>query len=509
MALTLLHLDLILAISVIYLLLRLVARKRHALPLPPGPEGYPIIGNVLEMPHSHEWFTFARWSEKYGDIFSLNLLGQPLVVLGSYEHAMNLLDKRSSIYCDRPILTMGGELVGWKKILVLVRPGERFREYRRLMNRLVGGKTAVQQQYDLQRRQTHMYLRSVLQDPDNLPDHIRLNAGSVILMVTHGYPVQGGDDPIIEVVDRATTQFAMVTSPGAFLVDVFPILRHVPSWFPGASFKRKAAEWNRTINEMADMPHEFTKSQMRKGIHVPSYTSILMETEENTPDKEEHIKWSAASIYAAGADTTVSAIYAFYLAMALYPEVQSKAQEEIDWVVGSDRLPDFSDRESLPYVEALLKEVLRWFTTGPLAVPHVTTEDDVYQGYCIPKGTYVIANVWKMLHDPRTYPDPMMFNPERFLGDHPQQDPAQMAFGFGRRICPGQVMADASLFISIAMSLSVFNVSKAKDEQGNVITPIPESTSGTISHPKPFKCSITPRNSKAEALILSDPETKS
>ena len=87
--------------------------------------------------------------------------------------------------------------------------------------------------------------------------------------MSHGYEVHEGYDPIVDLVDTATEQFSLATSPGAFLVDVFPILRHVPSWMPGAGFQKKAQEWKRIIDRMADEPHEFVKKQMVGVLAVP------------------------------------------------------------------------------------------------------------------------------------------------------------------------------------------------------------------------------------------------
>lgn len=84
----------------------------------------------------------------------------------------------------------------------------------------------------------------------------------------------------------------------------------------------------------------------------------------------------------------------FFLAMMLHPEVQRKAREEIDRVVGDGRLPNVKDRDSLPYVEAVLKEVFRWHPIAPMGLPHEITEDDIYQGYLIPKGAIIIPNIW-------------------------------------------------------------------------------------------------------------------
>lgn len=192
--------------------------------------------------------------------------------------------------------------------------------------------------------------------------------------------------------------------------------------------------------------------------------------------------------------------------MALHPEVMKKAQAEIDAVVGNDRLPTFADREHLPYLDALTKEVLRWNTVAPTGVPHRAVQDDVHAGYFIPKGSLVIANIWKLTHDPRTYANPFTFNPDRFIsseGKTAELDPHGLCFGFGRRICPGLHLADASVFISCAMSLAVFDISKCI-ENGIIIEPVHENTTGTISHPKPFKCSIKPRSQKAVSLIQAE-----
>ena len=80
--------------------------------------------------------------------------------------------------------------------------------------------------------------------------------------------------------------------------------------------------------------------------------------------------------------------------MALYPDVQKKAHAELDTVVGTRRVPGLTDRDILPYVSAIVKECLRWYSTVPLGVPHCTTEDDEYNGYEIPAGTIVVPNIW-------------------------------------------------------------------------------------------------------------------
>ena len=204
----------------------------------------------------------------------------------------------------------------------------------------------------------------------------------------------------------------------------------------------------------------------------------------------------------AGADTTVSAVASFFLLMALYPDIQAKAQEEIDLVVGRDRLPTGTDRVNLKYVDCVMREVMRLNPVAPLgewavktscssltyylAIPHRLRVDDNFRGYTLPKDSVVYANSWKILHDESLYPEPFVFKPERYvvpLSDplaEKERDPLTYAFGYGRRICPGLHLAEASVFLSIAMTLSAYDIRKKRDPEGNVIELKLDYITGTI-----------------------------
>ena len=214
-------------------------------------------------------------------------------------------------------------------------------------------------------------------------------------------------------------------------------------------FKRKAAQWHQTLSETAEKPFAFVQQQVVDGTAPPSYVQALLEKGKGRLSGEDlySIKWSAASIYTGGADTTASTLSCFFLAMVLNPHVQERVHEEIDRVIGTDRLPALEDRNELPYVDALLKEVLRWHPVGPMGFPHVAASDDVYEGHFIPKGSILMANIHGFLHDAQTYHDPDTFNPDRFLGSNPELDPHTLAFGFGRRSCPGRELANNGVWL--------------------------------------------------------------
>ncbi|KAI6006269.1 cytochrome P450 [Pisolithus orientalis] len=504
-------LDLWLAGTAIYLI-KCIVSKKNTHPFPPGPKPLPLLGNLLDMPFEKQWLAFSDWAEKFGTMIYLKIFGQHIIVLDSANAAVEVLEKNSSIYSDRPVFPMGGELVGWKEGLVLMPYGDKFREHRRNFHRVLGNRAAVSVYHPIEEAETHKFLQRVLAKPADLNAYLRMHIKwAIILRISHGYCIQEGGDPLVDLAGKVLDDFAQYTAVGTFMVDRIPALAYLPEWFPGAGFKRKARESRVELHDMFNQSFEFVKEQMAAGVARKSVASDLLERKTST--EEEHgIKWSAGVMFAGGTDTTVAANLAFFLAMTLYPEAQKKAQAEIDAVIGSDRLPTLADRESLPYVDALAKEVLRWHVVVPVVL-RCSTVDDIHNGYYIPKGTLVASNVYRMLHDPLTYPDPMEFNPDRFLpgeGKSLQTDPRNMCFGFGRRLMnefeipTGMHLADTSVWIMVAMSLAIFDISKVV-ENGLEVIPEINPMSGAISHPKPFKCSIRARSAKATELIQQDP----
>ncbi|KIM37607.1 hypothetical protein M413DRAFT_258291 [Hebeloma cylindrosporum] len=420
---------------------------------------------------------------------------------------MDELDKKGAIYSDRPVLEMGGELVGYSQTLVLIAYGARFRTYRKHFSRYLGSPKPIQQLYPLVERESRRFLKRTLANHQDVLPHLRKLAGGIILRLTYGYEVQDGEDPFVNLIEHANDNFNAATVPGAFPVDFFPAMKKLPQWLPGMGFMKLAAEWAKDTARMVEVPYNYTKQQMAAGTAVPSFVSTSLEDESSlSADDIRDLRFAASSMYGGGADTTVSAEYAFYLAMVLYPEVQKKAQAELDAVVGNGRLPNFNDQPQLPYINAIVTEVLRWNSVAPTGVPHTAIEDGFVAGYFVPKGSLILANLWNMLHNPDVYPDPFTFDPERHIaspGKEAQQDPRKICFGYGRRICPGMHLAEASLYSCVSMSLAVFDIEKAV-ENGVPITPVHENTSGIISYPKPFKCVIKPRSEKAVSLIAEE-----
>ncbi|KAG6245095.1 hypothetical protein E4U24_004603 [Claviceps purpurea] len=220
-------------------------------------------------------------------------------------------------------------------------------------------------------------------------------ASAIILKIVYGYTIEPYKvDPLVSLIERAMDTFSKTVLPFAWAVDIFPQLRYLPSWLPGVSFHKTAREWRRVNESMIDVPYDFVVQRMSRGNFTPSYISHYLEhNDENSGEKqvlsqqeESALKNSAAILFGGGSDTTVSSVSSFILAMILYPEVQRRAQQEIDEVVGGERLPGFEDRDHLPYMNAAIKEAYRWMPVVPIGTTHVAEEEIVFSGYRIPKG---------------------------------------------------------------------------------------------------------------------------
>ncbi|TBU45543.1 cytochrome P450 [Dichomitus squalens] len=346
----------------------------------------------------------------------------------------------------------------------------------------------------------HLFLKKLLEDPERLTTHIRFVFAATMLKVAYGIDIDDGDHEIVRVIDEGVEGTAQAFAPGKFLVDHVPWLEHVPAWFPGAGFQRQFATWRAAQTLVKDVPfmQRRTIDEHTTSSYATVVDQLLKKRNHVNPEYwEELVKSVAAVVYEAGSDTSFSAMQAAFLAMSLHPEVQRKAHAELDAVVGRSRLPDFRDLDSLVYVQAILKEVLRWHTVTPLGIPHRTMKDDVFCGYFVPAGTVLIANIWDCMHDPGVYEDPDDFLPERFIKhgvlNADVLDP----------ICPGRYFAQSTLLLNIASVLHIFNISPPLDNDGRPLTIKHDMTDGFLSYPEDCRCTIKPRSSDASALIVN------
>ncbi|KAH9857798.1 cytochrome P450 [Lenzites betulinus] len=484
-----------------------VQRRRKNASLPPSPPSDPIIGHFRTFPRKFQGEVFHQWSKIYGDIFYLELLGKKIVVVNSYDLANELMDKRSANYSDRPEMPLFQNM-GWGSSIQFMKYGKQFFKQRRILQQYLS-KNEVPRFDASNTEEAQRMLKNLLDRPKDFDWLIRRFTSALTLKIAYGHQIESDDDEYIKLTEAITLALDETGDPGTSPVDFLPYLKHLPWWLPGCWFNRVVHKWSWAIRRFHDYPFQEVQRQMAEGHASPSFLLDYLE-EFSKPDfKGEHslddLKHAAGAIYVGGAETTYSTLKTFLLAMVLHPHVLKKAQEELDRVVGNKRLPDFDDRENLPYMDAIFQEVLRWRPVGPLAIPHSAVQDDTFNGMFIPKGTMIFGNVWAMCMDERVYHDPDTFKPERFLpGPHGAPEPfPHSTFGFGRRVCPGRFLAINSVWMAIVSMCATMDIRKAIGPDGKEITPSGEYTSSIASCPKLFPADIVPRSEEARQLILS------
>ncbi|KAJ8585906.1 cytochrome P450 [Rhizopogon salebrosus TDB-379] len=498
------------AIACLFLLIYQLRRKSLSnFSFPPGPKGLPVLGNLFDLDGRKPWVSFSQWASIHGNIISCRLLGRQIIVLQSQGVAKALLEDRSSIYSDRPPASTC-KAIGSAFNSAQLRYSDEWRLHRRIFHQSFRPEAAKNYR-PTQLRKAHRLLQSILETPERYQRHIELFASSLIMSAVYDYEAKPEDDPLLLAADKAIRVFVELASTRtSIILETFPFLLKLPAWFPGATLTRLAIQSQKNSATMVEDPFSYARERVmtatsNRCMVSDSYERVDMHG--NEADFELALKGSSATAFIGMLHQTASTLLVFVLGMMLYPDAQKRAQAEIDAVIGTERLPTFEDRSSLPYVEAVLRETLRWNPVFPLGLPHFTTDSDVYNEYYIPKGAIVLANHWAMSRDEAQYKNPNDFNPDRFFTPDGQlnDDTVSFPFGFGRRVCIGKHFADASLWIAIVSLLATFRFMRPLDSDGKEVDPIFEWTTGLINrHPVSLPCRVLPRHPGMTAEKLAD-----
>ncbi|KAL5640618.1 hypothetical protein ACGC1H_001183 [Rhizoctonia solani] len=394
-----------------------------------------------------------------------------------------------------------------KDFLVLMDTNELWRKQRRAINSRLSkhAVTAFRASQELEARRLLVRLSTTHTDPvssDFLHTEFYRTTATIFLQSVYGYELKSPQDPFFTDIITLNSSITQAAMPTAFLVNVLPWLEYIPEWVPGAGWKRTAREWRAQKDRAMSDVYNWAKQRFISGGDDSSIVSLTYKEARqmgsNDAEADEFCKAIATALITAGTETTSLSMMWFIVAMAIYPEVQERAQREIDEVVGSNRLPTIEDRASLPYIERLLTEITRWHPTAPLAA-HVCTEENEYRGYRIPKGAITLGHIMATVREEHVYKDAEKVNPDRFLD--PAVPPSR-AFGWGLRICPGQHFFREIFYFKVVLMLATLKIERCKDKNGREIIPTEETTSNsTIACPVPFKVKITPRSEHHAELI--------
>lgn len=493
----------------------------NILPYPRGPRSYPILGNLgfmsrLSRNADGELLELAH---KYGAICMLWLGSNPILVINTAKAAHELMEMRGTVYASRPTLNNFRALI-WPWRLVVTPVGDTFTLLRKIYHKLLG----PQQSARFRKYQDHeskVLVGNLLDNPERFLKDTERFSLSVIFSAVYGIRLAQLDNPIMLEFYSVWEIMLQYFQPGSLLVDYLPCLQRLPRFLqPWLNLAEKLR-----VREMKLHKRIFQslKEQVRIGLGPDCFGKTLIDVQEKEDIGDDEALHILAMLVGAGSETTSSVLQSFFKIMALHPEVIKKAHLELDHIVGFKRMPDWADEPSLPYIRALIKEVHRWAPIGSLGVPHATTKDDVYEGQLIPEGTIVFPNLMALNRDGDCYTDSETFDPDRFLedkldafasassSDHFKRD--HFHYGFGRRLCQGIFVAEASLYIVISRVIWGFDITCHLDHKLDMAT----KTSGLVTKPKPYKVTIKSRselhksimkrnlsNSHVEVLDLND-----
>ncbi|EUC65084.1 cytochrome P450 family protein, partial [Rhizoctonia solani AG-3 Rhs1AP] len=352
--------------------------RERKLSLPPSPRSYPLIGHLLSVPKEFEHLGFVRIGEQLGSkIFSLNVFGTTIIVLNNKDDAANLFDKRSAIYSDRtcPPMVKDPSLLNWGDIGVLIGFGDRWRKYRRLMNPWLT-KHAVIKYQGSQEKATRELLQRLLKSSNEvmcshkLDTELYLSVSATLFRSLYGYEAESSNDPILVRTQRVIAYLANAILASSYLVNKIPALRYIPAWFPGAGWKRNASQLRKEKDSLIDELYNIGLGNIKKDensrLMITSLRSQALKLGLTEEEVDDYVKQVLIIMVGGGTDTTVNTLLMFFSAMVLYPEVQKKAQEELDSVIGNTRLPTIEDRDQLRYIEMIMQETFRWAPVSAL-----------------------------------------------------------------------------------------------------------------------------------------------
>ncbi|KAG8913312.1 hypothetical protein FRC01_004603 [Tulasnella sp. 417] len=456
------------------------------------------------MPQAKFSITFSKLGEKYGPLTWLTIPGQNILIVNSLEAAKELLEKRASTYADRPKFTMAGDLLGMSKFLSFCTYDDWWKKQRSHFKHALSGGAVKRDYSPLLEAGAQEYVARCAARPENALYEAHRIAAEITIKLTYGKLQDDRGRDYIKINGRISD--ILTDAAQGYVVDLFPALQHLPMWLPGMQFKRDAAQWKKEIQEGVGAVFELVKGNALsddpdvQSSFVYKKMQELHEKHEEETDVEQKqedemaLAYSGFAIYLGGLET--ASIFVSYWILL-----------ELISTFGLDPV----------YCRVLNPR----YDSVPVGVPHASTQDDIYDGYFIPKGTTVIANAWAITRNPKYYSNPSAFDPERYLKPSPELDPREYIFGYGRRICPGKDLASQNTWTLIASTLWAFKLVAVEDESVNLAdedlftlgivgwdTVISASGVGADfvvlrSHPTPFKYRFVPRREGLKDTLRS------
>ena len=467
----------------------------------------PLIGDLHRSPIGRPLVNWSAWSQDNGPITVPKLFRiVPIVVLNSYEAVNELFSRRSQFYSNRPASVsmemITGAKPGRSRFTLMHDYDDHLRLHHRILAPSLGAPAASQYQplMELEAKQLLFDLITTLNKSTDgstmttktIYPLLERTQSSVILALHYGLRIPRFEAPILHEVMEIQKQVTHLAA-NPQLPDLVPFLRHLPSL---------VSPWQRYANKLYASQLDLYMRLLRNGREAPGWNATKQATATaqkhapaDSPVSDHDLAFTLATSVQGAMETSPRQILWLFTAAIQNPGFMAKAHEFLDRFVGRERLPDFSDRRNLAYVDAVAHELFRWRPISPGSIPRRAEFADEFAGVKIAKGVTIMANAWAIGRDPKVF-DPLLGNvedfvPERWLRDGKVRGDLPLpVFGQGRRICQGKRVATDGTFLNIAHLLWAFDVEAMQGEEAD---PWAMVVVGFMTEPRPFKFHLKPR----------------
>ncbi|KAF3036125.1 hypothetical protein E8E11_002076 [Didymella keratinophila] len=468
----------------------------------------PLIGDLHQSPIAKPLVNWSAWSKDHGPITKAKLFGVvPIIVINSYEAVTELFSRRSQWYSNRPASVsmemITGAKPGRSRFTLMHDYDEHLRLHHRILSPSLGAPAASQYQplMELEAKQLLFDLVGTLKkttdgssiDTKTIYPLLERTQSSVILALHYGLRISKFEEPVLhEVIDIQAKVTHLAANPQ--LPDLMPFLRHLPAF---------CSPWQRYADKLYGSQVDLYTRLLHHGRKAPGWNATKQATTTaqkhapaDAPVSDLDLAFTLATSIQGGMETSPRQILWLFVAVIQNPGFMARAHEVLDKVVGRDRLPSFTDRSALAYIDAVAHELFRWRPISPGSIPRRAEHADEFAGVKIAKGVTIFANAWAIGRDEKIF-DPALgdvedFLPERWLRDgRLRNDLPLPVFGQGRRICQGKRVATDGIFMNIAHLLWAFDVEVVSGEE---VDPWAMVVVGFMTEPRPFKFRLKPRS---------------
>ncbi|XP_030468716.1 cytochrome P450 71AU50-like [Syzygium oleosum] len=428
-----------------HLLLRALLWKTQSKKrLPPGPRGFPILGN-LHLLGQNPHHDLHKLAQKYGPLMHLRLGLVPVIVVSSPQVAEQFLKTHDLVFASRPPHEASKYISYEQRSLAFAPYGPYWRNIRKMCTLELLSNAKINSFKSMRREEVGLlvnFLKDASQDCTTIDLSANISSLSADMSCRMVFGKKYMDKEFDERGFKAVIQEGMVLGATLNIGDYVPYLASFD--LQGLTKRMKAVSkvFDAFFEKIIDEHVKSKKDEGESKDFVDVMLGFMGLNEGEYHIDRPHIKAIILDMLSGSMDTSATAIEWAMAELIKHPSSMKKLQEELEKVVGLNRAVEESDVEGLDYLDMVIKETLRLHPVAPLLLPHEATEDCIVNGFHIPYKSRVIVNVWSIGRDPKVWTthNPEEFVPERFLGssvDVKGRDFQLLPFGAGRRGCPG------------------------------------------------------------------------